>query len=69
MSNTDQFPDRIRLTNGSNVVIVTPQNPDQIASYGQGIGRDYSNSDADVVAQLARIFVGGDTVTVELFYD
>ena len=67
-ADTDQFPDRIRLTNGANVVNLVPE-PGEIQAFGQGIGQDYGNADADTDAQLTRIFVSGDTVTVELFYD
>ena len=67
-ADTDQFPDRIRLTNGANVVNLVPE-PGEIHAFGQGIGQDYGNADADTAAQLTRIFVSRNTVTVELFYD
>ena len=67
VGDTDQFPTSIRLTRGTNTVTVTPRSG-QIASFGQGIGRDYSNSDSDITTQLANVLVNGQETTVELFY-
>ena len=64
-ADTDQFPSRITAQNGANVVTFTPMDPDEIGSFGQGIGRDYMGVTADITA----VFVVGATVTIELHYD
>ena len=59
----DQFPVEIKIISGGRSAIAIMQNPVEISSFGQGIGVDYSLSDAGVA-----LFVAGATLTVELYY-
>lgn len=61
----DQFPIRIDCERGSAApVICLPQTPDQIAQFGQGIGRDYGIVSGDT----GDIFVNGEITTIKLYY-
>ena len=65
-SSVDQFPIRIvcSLSRGASVEFV-PHSPDQIASFGQGIGRDYDRSSGSLISE---VFTVNSTVNVQLFY-
>ena len=65
-SDADRFPLRIVATNGDNSVEFIPQNPDQIASFGQGIGRDYTRDVSAGGSSPNQIFVDGDTILITL---
>ena len=65
-SDTAQFPDRIVITRGSNIVAFVPQDPVEINSFGQGIGQDYT---VDGSGTPADVIVNGETSSVDLFYD
>ena len=60
-----QFPRRLVVSRGTDEAVCEPQSPDQIAAFGQGIGRDYARMSGTA---LATIFANTETVTVKLYY-
>ena len=60
----DQFPERIRLTNGANVAVLRKPDPPTIISAGQGNGIDYDVESGT----LGAVFNNGETIDCELYY-
>lgn len=62
-----QFPIRITCTDtGGDHAEFRPQTPDQIASFGQGIGRDYAMvAGGDAISTL---FLQNNVITCRLYY-
>ena len=67
-SDTDQFPLRLEISRGSLSTTLTPQNPDQIQAFGQGIGRDYIKAAGAGGSRVDQIFANNTTVTVVAHY-
>ena len=61
----DQFPRRIVTTRGSLSATWLPSDPEQIAAFGQGIGRDYTM----VSGGDSGVFANGQETQVTLYYE